>query len=68
MAEFEQVGTATIGASPLRAINRVQWLTVAWMCVEVVVALFAAIRANSVALAAFGADSAIELLSAATVL
>jgi divalent metal cation (Fe/Co/Zn/Cd) transporter len=38
------------------------------MCVEVAVALFAAIRANSVALAAFGADSAIELLSAATVL
>jgi divalent metal cation (Fe/Co/Zn/Cd) transporter len=45
-----------------------QWLTVAWMFVEVDVALFAAIHANCVALAAFGADSAIELLSAATVL
>src|SRR5689334_3057275 len=68
MAESKQIGIATIGPSQLTAINRVQWLTVAWMCVEVVVALFATIRTNSVALAAFGADSAIELLSAATVL
>ena len=35
---------------------------------EVAVALLAAMRAHSVALAAFGADSGIELLSAATVL
>jgi divalent metal cation (Fe/Co/Zn/Cd) transporter len=68
MTESTQIGTATISASQLDAINRVQWLTVAWMFAEVAVALFAAIRANSVALAAFGADSAIELLSAATVL
>lgn len=38
------------------------------MTLEVAVALFAAIRAKSVALAGFGADSGIELLSAATVL
>ena len=50
------------------AIRRVQWFTVAWMIVEVVIALIAAIRAHSVALAAFGGDSAIELLSAAVVL
>ena len=50
------------------AIRRVQWFTVAWMTIEVVVALIAAIRAHSVALAAFGGDSAIELLSAAVVL
>ena len=50
------------------AICRIQWFTVTWMTVEVVVALIAAIRAHSVALAAFGGDSAIELLSAAVVL
>lgn len=49
-------------------INRIQWLTVAWMSIEVTVALFAAVRAGSVALAAFGGDSAIELLSAIAVL
>jgi divalent metal cation (Fe/Co/Zn/Cd) transporter len=38
------------------------------MTVEVVVALTASVRSGSVALAAFGADSAIELFSAATVL
>jgi uncharacterized membrane protein len=38
------------------------------MAVEVVVAFMAAIRAHSVVLAAFGGDSAIELLSAAVVL
>src|SRR5712691_929462 len=50
------------------AIRRVQWLTVGRMTIEVGVALVAALRARSVALAAFGADSAIELLSAAVVL
>lgn len=50
------------------AICQMQWFTVGWMTVEVVVALVAAVRAHSVALAAFGGDSAIELLSAATVL
>lgn len=50
------------------AIEQVQWFTVAWMCIEIGVCLFTAIRAHSVALAAFGADSAIELLSATTVL
>jgi len=50
------------------AIRRIQWFTVIWMTIEVAVATFAAIRARSVALAAFGGDSAIELLSAAVVL
>ena len=68
MAESKQIGIAAIDAWHLKAINRLQWLTVAWMCVEVAVALLAAIRAHSVALAGFGADSGIELLSAATVL
>ncbi len=51
-----------------RAIRGVQWLTVGWMTIEVGIALVAALRAHSVALAAFGGDSAIELLSAAVVL
>ena len=68
MAELKQIAVAPIDPLQSKAINRVQWLTVAWMCVEVAVALLAAIRAHSVALAAFGADSGIELLSAATVL
>ena len=50
------------------AIGRIQWFTIGWMTIEVVVALIAAIRAHSVALAAFGSDSAIEFLSAAVVL
>ncbi len=50
------------------AIRQVQWLTLAWMSVEVGVALAAAARARSVALAGFGGDSAIEMLSAGTVL
>jgi divalent metal cation (Fe/Co/Zn/Cd) transporter len=50
------------------AIRRIQWLTIGWMTVEVVIALIAALRAHSVALTAFGGDSAIELLSAAAVL
>jgi divalent metal cation (Fe/Co/Zn/Cd) transporter len=52
----------------IRRIQRVQTLTVAWMSVEAVVSIFAAWRARSPALLAFGGDSAIELLSAVVVL
>jgi len=57
-------------ASPdaIRRIQRVQTLTIAWMSVEAVVSLFAAWRAHSPALLAFGGDSAIELFSAVVVL
>jgi divalent metal cation (Fe/Co/Zn/Cd) transporter len=57
-------------ASPdaIRRIQRVQTLTIAWMSVEAVVSLFAAWRARSPALLAFGGDSAIELCSALVVL
>ena len=56
--------------SPFRAgaVEQIQWFTIAWMAIEAGISLFAAIRANSVALEAFGADSAIELFSAAIVL
>ncbi|SRR6266851_415739 len=50
------------------AIRRIQRFTIIWMAIEVAVAFIAAIRAHSVALAAFGGDSAIELMSAAVVL
>jgi divalent metal cation (Fe/Co/Zn/Cd) transporter len=57
-------------ASPdaLRRIQRVQTLTIVWMSVEAVVSLFAAWRARSPALLAFGGDSAIEVFSAVVVL
>jgi divalent metal cation (Fe/Co/Zn/Cd) transporter len=49
-------------------IWRLQLITLAWMTAEVVGAAVTAWRAHSVALAAFGADSVIELLSAGLVL
>jgi divalent metal cation (Fe/Co/Zn/Cd) transporter len=57
-------------ASPdaIRRIQRVQTVTIAWMSVEAVVSLFAAWRARSPALLAFGGDSATELFSAVVVL
>src|ERR1700688_4531210 len=57
-------------ASPdaIRRIQRVQTVTIAWMSVEAVVSLFAAWRARSPALLAFGGDSTIELFSAVVVL
>lgn len=52
----------------IRRIQRVQTVTIAWMSVEALVSLFAAWRARSPALLAFGGDSAIELMSAVVVL
>jgi divalent metal cation (Fe/Co/Zn/Cd) transporter len=61
--------TVQIAASQaVGRVQRLQVLTVAWMIVEAVVSLFAAWKARSPALLAFGGDSAIELLSAAVVL
>jgi divalent metal cation (Fe/Co/Zn/Cd) transporter len=45
-----------------RAI-RLEYLTVAWNVVEIVVAIIAGIMARSIALIAFGLDSAIEVIS-----
>src|ERR1700739_4358660 len=52
----------------LRRIVRLQILTVAWMTIEVVVALVAAWTAKSSALLGFGGDSTAELFSAMVVL
>src|SRR5215471_19444496 len=62
------VVSATTAADVVPAIKRIQRLTAAWMTIEVLVALSAAALSHSVALAAFGGDSDIELLSAAVVL
>jgi divalent metal cation (Fe/Co/Zn/Cd) transporter len=51
-----------------RSIRRLQWLSIGWMCVELFAGAFFGLRARSVALTAFSADSGIELLSAALVL
>lgn len=52
----------------LRRIQQIQTITIGWMSVEVGVSLWAASRARSPALFAFGGDSGIELLSAIVVL
>src|ERR1035438_247920 len=64
MASVLQIATP----DAVRRIQRVQTVTIAWMSVEAVVSLFAASRASSPALLAFGGDSTIELVSAVVVL
>ncbi len=59
---------AQLDRGRLAAIRRVQLLTVLWMSVEVSVSALAAASAHSIAVLAFGGDSAIELLSAVIVL
>ena len=63
MASVLQIATP----DAIQRIRRVQTVTIAWMSVEAVVSLFAAWRASSPALLAFGGDSAIELFSALAV-
>lgn len=55
-------------ASDLRSGIAVEWLSIAWMAVEAIVSLAAVLATGSVALLAFGADSAIEIVSAAVLL
>lgn len=64
MVSAPQIGTP----ATFRRIQRVQIVTIVWMSVEAGVSLFAAWRARSPALLAFGGDSAIELFSAVVVL
>ena len=61
-------GLQSITLDVLRRIQRIQTITIGWMVLEAGVSLWAAWRARSPALLAFGGDSAIELLSAAVVL
>lgn len=48
----------------IRQAFRLEWLTLAWMSIEAVVAIAAGIAAHSLTLLAFGIDSVIELASA----
>ena len=64
MVSVPQIGTP----DTFRRIQRAQTVTIAWMSVEAVVSIFAAWRARSPALLAFGGDSTIELFSAVVVL
>jgi divalent metal cation (Fe/Co/Zn/Cd) transporter len=62
---------ATVQISSPAVVSRIQRLqafTIAWMSFEAAFSLWAAWRARSPALLAFGGDSAIELLSATVVL
>jgi len=52
----------------LSRIRAIQWFTIFWMFVELMVSGISAWRAHSPALLAFGGDSGIELLSACVVL
>lgn len=45
-----------------------EWLTLAWMLIEAVIAVAAAVGAHSLSLLAFGIDSCIELMSACVLL
>jgi divalent metal cation (Fe/Co/Zn/Cd) transporter len=58
---------ATLPTNP-RSLIPLQSVTLVWMLIECAIALWAAARAHSPALLAFGFDSLIELLSAALVL
>ena len=66
MLETGRIDSRISTARP--TILRLQAVTLAWMLVECGVALYSAITAHSVAVLAFGADSVVELLSAAIVL
>jgi divalent metal cation (Fe/Co/Zn/Cd) transporter len=73
MTASDDVPTAQAAsqASRARLIPRafiLEWITIAWMMVEVAVAVASGIAAHSVSLIAFGVDSGIELLSAAVLL
>jgi divalent metal cation (Fe/Co/Zn/Cd) transporter len=75
MSELIQIdglrGCSKPAFRPTRPSNAVFWLqgvTLAWMLVECGVSLYAAVAARSPAMAAFGSDSLVELLSAGVVL
>ena len=52
----------------VRRAVRLEWLTAMWMLIEAAVAIGSGIAAHSLSLIAFGADSLIELASAAVLL
>ena len=75
MSELIQIdrlsGSDKAACASVRRSSTVLWLqgvTLAWMLVECGVSLYAAAKAHSPAMAAFGSDSLVELFSAGVVL
>jgi len=65
----EPLSPAIVGAAkPSSAVLWLQCVTLAWMLVELGVAVYAAATSHSSAMLAFGSDSLVELLSATVVL
>lgn len=69
------VGSASTGSATeserttlVERALRLEWISVAWMVIESTVAIVSGIAAQSISLIAFGADSVIELISAAVLL
>lgn len=59
-----EIASGSTRTALIQAAFRMEWLTVAWMSVETVVAISAGLVAHSLLLLAFGIDSIIELTSA----
>jgi hypothetical protein len=75
MSELVQIGSqparANPACAPVECATSVLWLqvvTLLWMLIECGASLYAAAKAHSAALLAFGSDSFVELLSAMVVL
>jgi divalent metal cation (Fe/Co/Zn/Cd) transporter len=68
MTHLTQIETLRKPTHESRHIVRLQFVTLAWMCVECSLGLTSAWKAHSPALLAFGSDSFVELLSAIVVL
>jgi len=71
LVQIETLSTSDKTTAPMRRSRTVYWLqgiTLVWMLAECGVSLYAAAVAHSPALAAFGSDSLVELLSATVVL
>jgi divalent metal cation (Fe/Co/Zn/Cd) transporter len=64
MAPRTDLGTG----DSVRRIRQLQTITIVWMTIEAGLSIWAAVRARSPALLAFGGDSTVELISAAVVL
>src|ERR1700681_1529869 len=58
---FPQVPERTV---LIQKAFRLEWLTIAWMLIEALVAIASGVLAGSLTLTAFGFDSVIELVSA----
>jgi divalent metal cation (Fe/Co/Zn/Cd) transporter len=52
----------------IRSGLQIEWIATGWMIVEAAVAIFAGVKAHSVALIAFGSDSIIELVAGGALL